>query len=67
MDLGVTIALLDDAKHVTKRQPLRLVRGDARQRLGHRIQVFDVPVQVGGDHRVADRLQRDLRPIALSE
>jgi len=41
----------------SKRQPGEL--------FGDRVQVLDGQVRVGGDHAVADRLQRDLRALLL--
>ena len=38
-----------------------LLRIPAREFFGHRVQVFDAPVGVRRDDRVANRLQRDLR------
>ena len=39
---------------------LRLAVLPSGQALGHRIHVVDAPCGIGGDDRVADRLQRDL-------
>ena len=67
MHLRVAISFVDEAKHLRERQTLCLVGGHARQRLGDRIQVFDVPVHVGRDHRVTDRFERDVSAIAFGE
>ncbi|MNF08937.1 hypothetical protein D3C80_2094810 [compost metagenome] len=36
-----------------------------RQLLGRRIHIGDAPIDISGDHTVADRLQGDLRPLLL--
>ena len=40
---------------------LRLAVFPSDQAFGHRIHVVDAPFRVGGNHRIANRLQRDLR------
>ncbi len=44
---------------------MRLAALPAGQALGDRIHVIDVAFGIGGDDRVADRLQRDLRPLLV--
>ena len=50
-----------------QRQAARLAQLPSGQRLGHRIQVLDAPVDVGRDHRIGDRLQRDLRALLFGD
>src|ERR1700694_4016983 len=49
------------------RPPLRTPETPAGQLLGHRVDVVDGRVGIGGDDAVADRLQRDLRALLLAE
>ena len=48
-------------EHLGYRAAHRFGDGPAGQLLGDRVQIFDQCIGVGGEYRVADRLQRDLR------
>lgn len=50
---------VDDAKHLGQGLPRGLGQGPARQALGHRVHAGDAALRVGGDHAIADRVQRD--------
>ena len=61
---GRLVRELDD---VLDRFALRFAALPARELLGHRVQVIDQAVRIRGDDRIADRLQRHLRPLFLVE
>ena len=46
---------------------LAVLEAPAGERLGHRVDVVDDALGVGGDDAVADALQRDLRALLLAE
>jgi len=50
---------VDDAEDVTQRLSTGLFERPARQPLGDGVHARHAAFQIGGDHRVADRLQRD--------
>ena len=54
-------------QHCSIEQAARIRAAPAGQLLGDRIEVLDAPLAVGGDHAVADRLQRDLGALLLLE
>ena len=58
--------LVDDPEDLRRGQTLRLVARPAGQALRHGIQPGHVAADVGGDHRVTDRLQGDLQQFALA-
>jgi len=58
--------LVHDPEHLGRGQPLRLVARPAGQALRHGIQPGHMALDVGGDHRVTDRLQGDLQQFAFS-
>ncbi len=59
--------LVEGTEDLVDRPTHRILEPPAGQLLGHRVQVVDRPSRVGGDHAVADRLQRDLRALLLAE
>jgi hypothetical protein len=59
--------LIDQRQHLPDRLAARLIEPPRGQVLGRRIDVIDPPVRIGADHRIADRLQRDLRALLLGE
>ena len=59
--------LVEAAEDVVDVLALRLLEAPPGQVLCNRVEVLDGQVLVGGDHAVADRLQRDLRAFLLLE
>ncbi len=59
--------LVEAAEHLVDLAPGGLLELPSGQLLGHRIEVLDVALGIGGDHAVADRLQRDLGALLLPE
>ena len=59
--------LVEAAEDVVDGPALRLLEAPAGELLGDRVEVLDDQRGVGGDHAVADRLQRDLRALLLLE
>ena len=55
--------LIDDGQDLAHQAALRLVVLPAGEAFRHRIHVVDAALGIGGDHRVADRLQRHLRAL----
>ena len=58
---------IQQPQHLADRLAARLGAGPAGELLGDRIEVIDAAFAVGGDHRIADRLQRHLRAFLLGE
>ena len=50
---------IENAKHLGERATGCACQRPAGEPLGNRVHAGDSPVRIGGDHRVADRLQRD--------
>ena len=48
-----------DAEHLVQGLPHGLRHGPARQALGHRVHAGDAALRIGGDHAIADGVQRD--------
>ena len=67
--IGQSLArrLVEGLAHDMQGLPAGLERAPTRQRLGHRIEIVDQAVDVRGDHRVADRLERHLRALLFRE
>ncbi len=59
--------LTDQVEYVADRTAGRFGRVPAGELLGDRVQVLDAPFGIGGDDRVADRLERDLRLLLFLE
>ena len=60
--LGIVIQQVEQRR---QGQPMGLGRIPMSQRLGRRVHVSDGAVDIGGDHPIANRLQRDLRSLLL--
>ncbi len=59
--------LVKRAEDLLDGAPLAILEAPPGQRLGDRIHVVDDALGIGGDHAVADALQRDLRALLLAE
>ena len=55
------------AKDLLDGAALAVLETPSRERLGHRIQIVDDALGIGGDDAVADALQRDLRALLLAK
>ena len=59
VDDGLTALLVDDVNNIVDRPADRLRLGPAGEALGQGIQAHHQPRGIGGDHRIADRVERD--------
>src|SRR6185437_4809374 len=59
--------LVDEIQHIAQGAAARLIQAPSREALGDGIDVLDAALGVGADHRIADRLERHLRPLLLGE
>ena len=67
-DAAPPVRVLDESgTPLPSGSPIAVVAAPAGQRLRRRIQGLDAAVEVGGDHALRDRPERDLRAIALGE
>jgi len=55
---GLAVALLDEIDDLEQRAAVRIRRGLADERLGRAVHVHDATLQVGGDHSLAERVER---------
>ena len=64
---GLARHLVDEVQHLADRAAPRLGAVPPGKTLRDRVHVFDMPLRIGADHRIADGLQRDLGALFLGK
>src|SRR6516165_928542 len=64
---GFASQLIDETQHRSDRLSAGLGERPGSEAFGNRIDVLDASLGIRADHRIADRLQRYLRPLLLGK